>query len=90
MSGRIVDGPTAAQLRASLEHALDAGDSQDQGELLVRHQRDVMLAIAAGVQAQRSHRHGVELGDPAPSGTVISEQSPVERAWWAARAQEGL
>ena len=54
MMGRIIDGPTAAQLRASLERALDARDSQDQGELLLEHQRAVLAAITAGVRTQRT------------------------------------
>lgn len=86
MMGRIVDGPTAAQLRASLERALDCRDDEDQGELLLRLQRDLMHAIAAGVRARR----GVELGDPSPSGTDVSEATPLERAWGRARAESGL
>jgi hypothetical protein len=79
MMGRIVNGPTAAQLRASLERALDCGDHEDQGALLLSLQRDLMLAIAAGVRARR----GVELADP-------SDATPIERAWARARAESGL
>ena len=86
MKGRIIDGPTAADLRASLERALDARDGQDQGALLLDHQRGVMHAIAAGVRARR----GIELGDPSPSGTDVSEATPLERAWARARAESGL
>lgn len=86
MRGRIVDGQTAAQLRASLERALDCRDGEDQGALLLAHQREVMHAIAAGVRVRR----GVELGDPSPSGTEVSEITPVERAWARARAESGL
>jgi hypothetical protein len=86
MMGRIVDGPTAAQLRASLERALDCGDHEDQGAALLAHQRGVMHAIAAGVRARR----GFELGDPSPSGTEVSEATSIERAWARARAESGL
>ena len=86
MMGRIVDGPTAAQLRASLARALDCGDGEDQGALLLSLQRDLMHAIAVGVRVRR----GIELGDPSPSGTDVSEATPLERAWARARAESGL
>lgn len=84
MKGRIVDGPTAAQLRASMERALDCRDHEDQGALLLAHQREVMHAITAGVRARR----GVELGDP-------DHSLPLDRAWAFARTlraarEEGL
>jgi len=85
--GRIIDGPTAAQLRATLERALDPRPGEHQGTLLLDHQRAVTTAIAT---TTRSRRDDEDRYSDAPSGTVISEVTPVERAWARARAESGL
>ena len=88
MKGRIIDGPMGARLLASLERALACPDDQDQGELLVAHQREVLAAITAGTRTQPTPRRGFELGDPWPSDE--DEATPLALVWARARAEGGL